>query len=566
MSAADGDADRSQFRISIEDTQENLVGLAGQLAWLATVCRVPEHNQASYSQISFKVSPDENNSFEIIPLPLQRVKESNVDPATCWLPIFKRSIIAHGFPVPERQGEKGIELPFSLMTDQAGFLYPIEYKGRVYLRGFSCIIFPTSASNNFQAVQWHMKYSGDSKRRLPHGTLPSCSEASRNANSHWLKSKDIEGLSKAPRTFLGYCKHVEVDLCTQQGSINRIQISGAPTEKHRSGLLLKSITAGFPGKGTLSLALGAEIIRPRSLTEEAKERRLSPMLNEAMDTAVILYDLASDRAWLVPTIGVILLMVRISARDDPSLLAKVPPATPSWDAASKAMAVIRAVEGLKLPKGIGESDERNLHEFLHYLLKEIDSKIVMNQVAKREHRTNVRTESRKLYGWELLDIALEKTVKRKQTKCSANWAKLADEMLVLFGRDFGDIIRPAPNTSVCAAWNPLPSKKKYLTATIKCLQDLSRAKWGPLTSDRHCLKILDEAYCQPGEALFADCRGGGGVPGSSICNCVRKPQHVSSHALPVSKNPPPVEGGVIFGGRKLQKKRLNDGRPIGDIV
>ena len=34
---------------------------------------------------------------------------------------------------------------------------------------------------------------------------------------------------------------------------------------------------------------------------------------------------------------------------------------------------------------------------------------------------------------------------------------LTDEVLVLFGRDFGDIIRPAADTSICTAWNPLPA-------------------------------------------------------------------------------------------------------------
>ncbi|KAL9129982.1 MAG: hypothetical protein Q9175_007142 [Cornicularia normoerica] len=242
-SAADGNVDHSPFRISVEDIQENLVGLAGQLAWLAAVCRVSEFIEASYSQISFKCSNKESNSFEIIPLPLQRVEESNdIDSATCWLPIFKRGIIAHGFPIPDRQAGKSIELPFSLMTDQAGILYPIKYKGK--------------------------------------------------------------------------------------GSINRIQVSGARTEKHRPGLLWKSVTAGFPGKG-INFLLAGEITRPQGLAEEARERRLQPMLNEAMDTPVILYDLASDRAWLIPTMSVILLMIRICAREDPSLLAKLPPATPS---------------------------------------------------------------------------------------------------------------------------------------------------------------------------------------------------------------------------------------------
>lgn len=557
-SATDGDVDRSPFRISVEDSQENLVGLAVQLAWLAAFCRISEFNQASYSQISFNCSDKESNSFEITPLPLQRVQEStDIDPATCWLPICKRGIIARGFPIPDRQAEKGIELPFSLMTDQAGILYPVKYKGKVCLRGFSCILFPTSASNNFQAVQWHLVYSGDSNRRLPHGTLPKSSKASRGSNAQWLKSTNMKGLSTSPRTFLGYCKHVEVHLCTEQGSINRIQVSGARTEKHRSGLLWKSVTAGFPGKGFLSLALGADITRPRGLAEEAKERRLQPMLNEAMDTPVIISDLASDRAWLVPTISVILLMSRVYAREDPSLLAKLPPATPSWDAATEAMTVIRRVEGMRLPKEIGESDGRYLNEVLHDLLVAIDSKIEKTQVAKHEHKTNVRTESKKLYGWELLDIARERRGNRKQTKYSASWTTLADEILVLFGRDFGDIIRPASDSRICAAWNPLPAKSQYLTATIKCLQDWSRAKWGPSSIKSHCLKFLDEGYWQPEASLFADCRGEGAIPRLGTCYCAKKPQHLSRHAQPSREtSSPPGEGGVIFGSRKLRKTRL----------
>ena len=123
MSAIISVVDHRLFPISVEKTTENLVALAGQLAWLVAVCRGSQNDQASYSKISFICSNEESNVFEIIPLPLKRVEErSNGDPASCWLPIIKRSIIAHGFPVPKRQGEKGIELPFSLMTDQAGIL------------------------------------------------------------------------------------------------------------------------------------------------------------------------------------------------------------------------------------------------------------------------------------------------------------------------------------------------------------------------------------------------------------------------------------------------------------
>ena len=567
-STANDDFDHLPLRISVEDTQENLVGLAGQLAWLAAVCRVPEFNQVSYSQISFTCSNKESKSFEIIPLPLQRVRESDaMDSATCWLSIFKRGIIAHGFPIPDRRGGKGIELSFSLITDKAGIFYPAKYKGRVYLRGFSCILFPTSVSGNFQSVQWHLMYSGDSSKRLPHGTLPDGSKASGTSSVQWLKSTNIKGLSTSKRTFLGYCKNVEVHLCTEHGSVDDIQISGARTEKHRLGFLWKSITLGLRGKGILSLALSADVVRPQGLADEAEERGLKPMLNEAKDTPLILYDTASERAWLVPTVSVLLLMIRIYASKNQALLAKVRPATPSWDAATEAMTVIEAMEGIKLPKEMGESDERSLHELLRRLLVDIDSKVEKDRVAKHEHKVDLRTESRKIYGWELLDIVRERKGLRKQTRCSANWTTLADEVLVLFGRDFGDIIRPASDSTICEAWNPLPAKRQYLTTTIKCLQDWSRAKWGTSSVESHCLRILDEAYWQPEASLFSDCGGQGAIPTLGTCCCTKKPQRLIRHAQPSKEtSPPPNEGGVIFGPRKLRKPWLNGKHQNGDIV
>ena len=554
MSAAISDIDHLLFPIYVENTLENLAALAGQLAWLVAVCRGSQNDQASYSQVSFICSNDESNVFEIAPLPLKRVEErSNGDPASCWLPIFKRGVMAPGFPVPKRQGEKGIELPFSLMTDQAGILYPIKYKGRIYLRGFSCILFPTSASKNFQAVQWHLVHSGDSKKRLPHGTLPNKSR--QGANVQWLKSTNMKRLSTSPRTFLGYCKHVEVHLCNEQGSINRLQVSGANTEKHMPGLLWKSITASLSFKGILGLLLGAEIIRPRGLREEAGERRFPPMLDEASETPVMLYDTATQRAWLVPTISAILLMVRVHVREDTSMLAKLPPALPSFDAAHEARAVIRDKIGEKLPQEIGEPNQRSVKDFLEHLLASIDSKVEKTKIAKNDHMTSIRMESKKIYGWELLDIAKERRAYRKQLRCSESWTMLTDEVLVLFGKDFGDIIRPAAGTSICTAWNPLPAKKQYMTATIKCLQDWSRCKWGASNIQGPYLKVLDEGYWEAEASLFDNCsrRDTSSRPGA--CQCMKKPQQISKHAPSSSRNDPfPSKGGVIFGSRKLQKQ------------
>ena len=279
------------------------------------------------------------------------------------------------------------------------------------------------------------------------------------------------------------------------------------------------------------------------------------MLNEAVERPVMLYDTATQRAWLVPTISAVLLMVRVHVREDTSLLAKLPPAVPSFDAAHEAMAVITDKVGEKLPLEIGGENQRSVKDLLDYLLASIDSKVEKTQIAKHDHMTSIRMESKKIYGWELLDIAKERRGNRKQLRCSANWTTPTDEVLVLFGKDFGDIIRPAADTSICTAWNPLPARKQYMTATIKCLQDWSRVKWGPPEIQGPSLKILDEAYWEAEAFLFDNCsrRDTSSRPGA--CQCMKKPQQISKHAPCSSQRDPlPTEGGVIFGARKLQKQ------------
>ena len=111
------------------------------------------YNEVSYSVVSFVRSREQNLHYEIRPLPLQKVKKVEERSGACWLPLFKNSIIACGFPIPDRDPVKGIALPFPLMIDQAGILRSASYDGFSYLKGFSTSIYPTAVSNDSTSVQ-----------------------------------------------------------------------------------------------------------------------------------------------------------------------------------------------------------------------------------------------------------------------------------------------------------------------------------------------------------------------------------------------------------------------------
>ena len=146
----------SLARVHVMGKRELIISVAQQFAWLTAVFRKPHYGQTSYSEVVFKeITKDARDGwkeFEIAPLGLRKVRRSS---KTCWLQLFENCVIAMGFPIPERSnGEKGIELPYELMTSQAGILFSKTYKGGLFLRGLSTLIYPTASWENHQSVQW----------------------------------------------------------------------------------------------------------------------------------------------------------------------------------------------------------------------------------------------------------------------------------------------------------------------------------------------------------------------------------------------------------------------------
>jgi len=152
-----------------------------------------------------------------------------------------------------------------------------------------------------------------------------------------------------------------------------------------------------------------------------------------------------------------------------------------------------------------------------------------------------------LYGWDYMDLVMGKHSSRKQIQFDGNWRDLAEDVMVLFGQKFGDVIKPAPNISICGEWNPIPAKRMFWTATVDCLRQLSWERGGhrdSLVSSR----LTNKAYwnCRT-QGLFTDCTNCIKSTGMSSPRCSKKPQNLDSSAKNDHFLVPPSEGAIVFG-------------------
>ena len=567
----------SSARVIVKGSRELIICVAQQLAWLTAVFRKPHYGQTSYSEIEFNASNRYSRStyreFEIRPLELRKVHKSL---KTCWLDLFSNCVIAMGFPIPKRSnGEKGIELPYGIMTTQAGILFSKTYKGGLFLRGLSTLIYPTASWDNDQSVQWHIFDSGTSRERLAPGTIPLLTSPDEVRRSNWVRCTHPEKLALAPRTFLGYCKDINIYLATENSEISRVTYSRAENESHRPALLLDSLAGGTSGMGVVSAQTSMRFVRPKGLVRCSMHDTLPALLDSAQLRPVLVYDdhPKAQKGWLVPTLSVILHMAHVWAQGK-HLLNGIPYVSPCWNAEEMAMRLIQEYGGLPLRRKREEmamprfqvdltrrlqwereNEYECLRDVVQKLLVSLEELIVDEAIAERDPDATVSFDSSKVYGWDLVDVAkLSLTCRRKQLSIHQSWTVLSNEVLTLFCQGLGEVIRPAPASNICSTWNPIPSKQHYLTATVPCLRQLS-LQYGRASTGR-CLRLTKDGFWHwPSNGLFDDCDcNANPMSTSNRHKCVKVPQQISRTDVDIKNDQHlPTQGAVVFGTRQLRR-------------
>ncbi|KAL9118071.1 MAG: hypothetical protein Q9187_005387 [Circinaria calcarea] len=532
---------KERATIVVEGSREDVIGIAQQLAWLSTAFRVPSEGKFACSKFVFNETKD-SGVFDLKLLQLQDIRATS---QACWHPLFLNGVLAYGFPIRPRDEEYGVEIPFEAMIYFAGIIGPMEYKGGLVLKGFSTIIFPKHlprmVNSEAKSVQWHLLYD---QKPTPISLALLADERSR---ALWPLT-DLNILAQR-RAFLGCYREVSIHLGTKDGAYNDIGFSQANPASRRP--VLSGFTLGFtlPKFGGPSVTV--TFTKPKRLSLTREERSYEEILSHSSSMPLILYDTSGRRAWMVPALGVILHMIHIWAflhKDSfPTPLSELPYANAAWDIGREAQKVIYENSSHRLYDSKDNDKPYTLKDLVKKYWIELENVIV----AEKDHESS----GDYLIGWDLIELVTRdpySTAKKPATSAfKGNWKGLASDpnMVVLLCSGLGEVIVPNKVTQkLCKIWESVPTDQDYLTASVKCITQLSKHSQEPGS----CSKLGCTLFWQISHenTSFADCTHDDRSP------CHRTQELVKNCRRPQSATSLEQQGAIIFGHqqKKLQKR------------
>lgn len=477
-----------------------ILKFATLLTWMTSVCPQDsihslEPNILSYSESSVHFlgsihistgsdsSPIFNYSF------LTKTGTKLARTGTCWFPLFPGSVVAEGFPVPERGNDMGVEIQFDVMVTLGKVSYFLEFpEGRV-LKGYSTMLIPTIGSSP-GTIQWHFIQANPPDQPLSPSWIP---ESVRQN----ILCLDIDDL-RSYRSFVGYCSEAHVHVGTRDSGYRNVKASGAENDAPSLRFAREiSPTISTSSMGIFGAAFGGKVTLTRGLyaSVQKDEARLDERLLHSKKSPALLYDVEKGVGYLVPELNLVLQILHIWAanlpdeKDRDQILQKVPFIPTSAESEDYAVKVVAESKNVILREAY--ADEKTL--FLITKLKEI-----FLAIEQRKDQRRLQNESTKripgvsgpyLRGWELIDIATCKPSPEKGTKLNVgptdSWYKIArdnEDMIVFFSKGMADAIRPTA-ARVCPAWYP-PPRNHYLLASVPSVKMLSEKDGGSRKSIR----------------------------------------------------------------------------------
>lgn len=210
------------------------------------------------------------------------------------------------------------------------------------------------------------------------------------------------------------------------------------------------------------------------------KQTLQDRLKLSIVRPVLLYDTSEKRAWLVPTVCILLHMMHLRLRELSKFrkssteenITNMPRVKIGGDSAREAYKVLtQFLEGDAVTSlGSSEIWTETLARFYICLDMALNESIKIEETLSRE-LTNI-------FGFELMDIVLSESpfrfTEKKVGKQSGGWTQLARHVgYVLFCSGLGNAIMPGTGgNELCLNWSSLPSNFDYLAAYIPCLIDV----------------------------------------------------------------------------------------------
>lgn len=361
-------------------------------------------------------------------------------------------------------------------------------------------------------------------------------------NEKGLKIFPIKGVQEvsSKRSFVGHFPKAQILVGTDRETYD--QLEGGPKAKPVHGSVIKfgqaiSLTLGTNAAtaGLFNISAGTTIKRSKfDSVPKQTNALITDKLRNDRNKPHILYDISKRIAWMIPEACLVLYLIHywavlqsdISPVDDqtdpqqpprpgqddhkPQPMGSVKEHMPfikaSSDAAKDAAnAILREfINPKRLPKHIRfmEDPERLVYvtDIIIKMYQAIDV-LVEHQQRKKPGKIQrlIRRADHDLWGYDLADVAgfdeaPMKSFSISREKCGG-WYELTNpdnRIVVLFGNNFGELIKYEADQLICNQWKSVPSKHDFLSAESGTLEYLQKqndrtGRSNVFLSDKHAL-------------------------------------------------------------------------------
>ncbi|KIL83643.1 hypothetical protein FAVG1_13126 [Fusarium avenaceum] len=381
----------------------------------------------------------------------------------CWHDIFKNPVIVRGYPIPRRpQWRTGLEIPLNIMAGLVQTQRVDQFDNKIYIKGFAMMLVPSQRIEDI--LHWHLVYNKDGSR---------ISYLDDNLDQEkYITRLNLEDF----RHVLGWCSEVKFYAGSNLADRTRVGHSGLPKPHAGCALVNKFVSAGRIISNGPSFDLGT-----KDKPFQVSRGGYIPLLQWMATKFVLLWDESDKRGWIINGTSALLHIVRASLAHDKNgdfssaFLFERLEESHKPDKANSAIHVLINRRNLNL-KLCHEHDGHillgsRIEYFCNILEKLIDhqAKLVRDCDGKWSDKPRKYLE-----GWDFEDLARKRDpLYPRVATLEAGGKAWVDftrsiQAITLFGRGFGDIIRPSV-VDFCRHWAKLPTKQYYVAV---CLSDL----------------------------------------------------------------------------------------------
>lgn len=466
-------------RVSVTASYEIQVHIASALSWLTSAIRYSDHGGLCLSKPNVcTVRRQEHASIiRIENHPLMPVHQPS-----CWHALFKKSVIAKGFPIRTRQQGHGLEIPIADAFHLAGTSKLIGYEDGFLAKGLCGALIPIKDNQFDDAIQWHLLLDTFAPSR---GQISTTSSLLKSVLPEgWLKVNDPKVLI-GKRAFVGWAGQAEVLIGTS-GDLKLVDSSGAPEcQSGKPHITAYNLSAGPSGMGIFG-AGGGITFAPSTICSRfvyQRQKKLAYRLQDASTNYATIYDYANQTAWCIPESSLALCIAHnIIARRKLRVfrggqITELGRAERCANGGKAAWVVLKDSLQLELKF----EDDNNVLETFSNMLESIF--INLDTVAEKlvevinSHDKGNKQPPAWLLGYEFIDVAMEaKVMTLKEKEVKQPWTQICqDAGVVLFAGAIDDAIGPHIESLLCEGWRrPPPNRDLFVATTSAVVNFLER--------------------------------------------------------------------------------------------